>query len=182
MDTYINGKHSVIEIQSDLRSEQIDEQAVRLMDSYANSVLRLAYSYLHNMSDAEDVLQETLIQFLRAQPKLESVNHEKAWLLRVTINLSKNKLTYNKKRKTDELSDTLAAAETEDLAFVWDAVKPLPQKYGEVVHLYYHEGYTTAQIALLLSKNEATVRSQLQRARAKLKKVLREVYDFEESV
>ena len=68
------------------------------------------------------------------------------------------------------------------MAFVWDAVKHLPQKYGEVVHLYYHEGYTTAQIALLLSKNEATVRSQLQRARAKLKKVLREVYDFEESV
>lgn len=180
--TYINRERSVIAIQSDLRSEQIDKQAVRLMDSYANSVLRLAYSYLHNMSDAEDVLQEALIQFLRAQPKLESSDHEKAWFLRVAINLSKNKLTYNKTRKTDELSDTLAVAETEDLAFVWDAVKHLPPKYREVVHLYYHEGYSTAQIALLLSKNEATVRSQLQRARAKLKKVLREVYDFEESV
>ena len=99
--------------------------------------------------------------------------------MRVAINISKNKITYNKTRKTDELSETLAAAESEDLAFVWEAVKQLPPKYSEVVHLYYHEGYATAQIASLLSKNEATVRSLLQRARIKLRDVLKEVYDFE---
>ena len=65
---------------------------------------------------------------------------------------------------------------------VWDAVKQLPAKYSEVVHLFYHEGYSTAQIAALLSKKEATVRSLLQRARIKLKDVLKEVYDFGEQV
>jgi RNA polymerase sigma-70 factor (ECF subfamily) len=170
----------VIPVQDTLRSAQINEQAGRLMTDYGNSVLRLAYSYLFNMSDAEDVLQDTLIQFIRKQPEFESVEHEKAWFLRVAINICKNKITYNKIRKTDELSETLAAAEAEDLAFVWDAVKQLPSKYSEVVHLYYHEGYSTAQIASLLSKNEATVRSLLQRARIKLKDVLKEVYDFEE--
>ncbi len=169
-----------IPMQEALRSAQINKQAGRLMESYGNSVLRLAYSYLHNMSDAEDVLQDTLIQFLRTQPQFETTEHEKAWFLRVAINISKNKITYNKIRKTDELSETLAVAETEDLAFVWDAVKQLPAKYSEVVHLYYHEGYSTAQIASLLSKNDATVRSLLQRARMKLKDVLKEVYDFEE--
>lgn len=169
-----------IPMQEALRSAQINQQAGRLMESYGNSVLRLAYSYLHNMSDAEDVLQDTLIQFLRTQPQFETTEHEKAWFLRVAINISKNKITYNKIRKTDELSETLAVAETEDLAFVWDAVKQLPAKYSEVVHLYYHEGYSTAQIASLLSKNDATVRSLLQRARMKLKDVLKEVYDFEE--
>lgn len=169
----------VIPMQEALRSAQINQQAGRLMESYGNSVLRLAYSYLHNMSDAEDVLQDALIQFLRTQPQLETAEHEKAWFLRVAINISKNKITYNKTRKTDELSETLAAAESEDLAFVWEAVKQLPPKYSEVIHLYYHEGYATAQIASLLSKNEATVRSLLQRARIKLRDVLKEVYDFE---
>lgn len=163
-----------------LPSAQISQQAGRIMTDYGNNVLRLAYSYLHNMSDAEDVLQDTLIQFIKKQPRFETVRHEKAWVLRVAINISKNKITYNKIRKTDELSDTLAANETEDLSFVWDAVKLLPSKYREVVHLFYYEGYSTAQIASLLSKKEATVRSLLLRARIKLKEVLKEVYDFEE--
>ena len=170
----------LIPMQGALGSAQINEQAGRLMESYGNSVLRLAYSYLHNMSDAEDVLQDTLIQYLKTQPQFKTAEHEKAWFLRVAINISKNRMTFNKIRKTDELSETLGTTETEDLAFVWDAVKQLPTKYSEVVHLYYHEGYSTAQIASLLSKNDATVRSLLQRARMKLKDVLKEVYDFEE--
>lgn len=173
------GDKKAVLIQKALQSAQINEQAGRLMKSYGNSVLRLAYSYLHNMSDAEDVLQDTLIQFLKVQPRFETAQHEKAWLFRVAINISKNKLTYNKFRKTDELCETLAADEREDLGFVWDAVKHLPSKYSEVVHLYYHEGYSTAEIASLLSKKETTVRSLLQRARIKLKDVLKEVYDFE---
>lgn len=106
------------------------------------------------MSDAEDVLQlqDTMIQFIKTQPQFETAEHEKAWFLRVAINISKNKITYNNTRKTDELSETLAAGETEDLAFVWDAVKQLPSKYSEVVHLFYHEGYSMAQIASLLSR------------------------------
>lgn len=170
----------VIPIKGTLSSAQINEQAGRLMTTYGNNVLRLAYSYLHNVSDAEEVLQDALIQFIKTQPQFETAEHEKAWLLRVAINLSKNKITYNNIRKTDELSETLAANETEDLSFVWDAVKQLPAKYSEVIHLFYHEGYSTAQIASLLSKKEATVRSLLQRARIKLKDVLKEVYDFEE--
>lgn len=171
-----------IPMQGAVFSAQVNEQAERLMKVYGNSVLRLAYSYLHNMSDAEDVLQDTLIQYIKTQPQFETAEHEKAWLLRVAINISKNKINYNNIRKTDELSETLAAKETEDLGFVWDAVKQLPSKYSEVIHLFYHEGYSTAQIAMLLSKKEATVRSLLQRARIKLKDVLREVYDFGEQV
>jgi len=177
-----NGEKSEksIPMQDALPSAQMREQAERLMTAYGNSVLRLAYSYLQNMSDAEDVLQDTLIQCIKNQPKFETAEHEKAWFLRVAINISKNRIIYNKTRKTDELSETLAEAESEDLSFVWDAVKQLPSKYSEVVHLFYHEGYSTAQIALLLSKNEGTVRSLLQRARVKLKDVLKEVYDFGE--
>ncbi|MEA4847803.1 MAG: sigma-70 family RNA polymerase sigma factor [Clostridiaceae bacterium] len=176
----LGSSNKVIPMQDALSCAQINEQAGRLITAYGNSVLRLAYSYLHNMSDAEDVLQDTLIQFIKTQPQFETAVHEKAWLLRVAINISKNKITYNNIRKTDELGENLAANETEDLSFVWDAVKQLPSKYSEVVHLFYHEDYSTAQIASLLSKKEATIRSLLQRARIKLKNVLKEVYDFGE--
>jgi RNA polymerase sigma factor (sigma-70 family) len=159
---------------------QMSEQTERLLKEYGNSILRLAYSYLHNRSDAEDVLQDVLIQFIKTTPKFESAEHEKAWLMRVSINISKNKISYNKIRKADELHENLAAEEKEDLLMVWDAVRSLPAKYSEVIHLYYHQGYPTAKIAELLSKNESTVRSLLKRAKSKLKAVLMEVYDFEE--
>ena len=180
-DTDIRNKGpKIIPFESNPSKNRINDQAERLLGEYGNSILRLAYSYLHNMSDAEDVLQDTLIQFIITVPQFETAAHEKAWLMRVAINMSKNKIKYIKIRKTDELYENLAALEQDDLMFVWDAAKSLPPVYSEVIHLFYHEGYSTAQIAGLLSKNESTVRSLLMRARAKLKTILKEVYDFEE--
>ena len=63
---------------------------------------------------------------------------------------------------------------------MWEAVKSLPVKYREVIHLFYHEGYQTVQIAKVLGRNESTVRSDLRRGREKLKEVLKGEYDFEE--
>lgn len=152
--------------------EEVNAQAEHMLTEYGSSILRLAYSYLHNYSDAEEVLQDTLIQFLRTAPQLSSREHEKAWMLRVAANLSKNRIAYNQVRAADELSETLAAEEREDLSFVWDAVKMLPVTYREVIHLYYGEGYATAEIAKLLGRKDATVRSDLRRAREKLKELL----------
>lgn len=154
-------------------------RAARLLDAHGDAILRLAYSYLHNMSDAEDILQDTLMRYLRKQPVFENAAHEKAWLLRVAINLSKNRISYNRYRAHDELDDHFLSDEAPELAFVWDAVRQLPQPSAEVVHLFYQEGYSCAEIAALLGKNEATVRSLLSRARQKLKSVLKEDYDFE---
>jgi RNA polymerase sigma-70 factor (ECF subfamily) len=117
------------------------------------------------MSDAEDILQDTLIQYLRKAPVFENEDHEKAWLLRVAINICKNQLKYNKRRMSMELDEGLIAEENNELLFVWDAVNDLSVKYREVVHLFYHEGYSTAQIGPLLDKKEPTVRSLLHRAR-----------------
>ena len=153
----------------------LSRQAERLLSQYGDSILRLAYAYLHNMSDAEDVLQDTLLQFLKTAPVLENPDHEKAWLLRVAGNLSKNRIAYNRVRGADELEESLAAEQREDLSYVWDAVKSLPVKYREVIHLFYYEGYSTGQIAQLLRMNESTVRSRLRRGREQLKSILQEV-------
>lgn len=158
----------------------INLKAEKALKDYGNSILRMAYSYLHNISDAEEVLQDTIIQFIKTAPHFDNSTHQKAWFMRVAINISKNKILYNKRRETSELDENLIANEREDLTFVWEGVKNLPEKYREVIHLFYHEGYSTAQIADILQKKDATVRSLLHRARTKLKKILKEVYDFEE--
>lgn len=153
-------------------------RAEKALDQYGNAILRLAYSYLHNMSDAEDILQDTLLKYMQSAPVFENAQHEKAWLLCVASNLCKNKLSYNKIRETDELLETLTAEEREDLSFVWNAVKKLPEKYREAIHLYYEEGYSTREISRILNLRESTVRSDLKRGRERLKEILKEEYDF----
>ena len=159
--------------------EAANETAARLMDQYGDSILRYAYSYLHNMSDAEEILQDTLLSYLVNKPAFANEAHAKAWLLRVAGNLSKNRIRYNGYRNHDELMEELVAEEKEDLRFVWEAVSQLPENYREVIHLFYQEGFTTAEIAAILGRREVTVRSDLSRARKKLKEILKEAYDFE---
>ena len=105
--------------------DDVSARAAQILDTHGNAILRYAYSYLHNMADAEEVLQDTLVQFLKTAPRFESEAHEKAWLLRVAGNLSKNRLSYNAVRAADELNDELVAENREDLSFVWQAVRDL---------------------------------------------------------
>ncbi len=157
----------------------MNETAARLLEQYGNMILRLAYSYLHNQSDAEDILQETLIKYLQSAPAFAGPVHEKAWLLKVAANLSKNRIDYNRLRETDELEETLVAKERQDLSFVWEAVKQLPANYRAAIHLFYYEGCSTAEIARILDRKESSVRSDLRRGREQLKHILKEAYDFE---
>jgi len=159
-----------------------NKQVENVLDRYGNAILRMGYSYLHNKADAEDVLQDTLIKYMQSAPDFDSPEHEKAWLLRVTANLSKNKIDYNRIRQAeeiDELEETLMAEEQEDLSFVWEAVKALPDNYREVIHLYYQEGYRTKEISEILGRKESSIRSDLKRGRERLKEILKGAYDFE---
>ena len=163
------------------QNRSISAEAEHYLDTYGNAILRLAYSYLHNMADAEEVLQDTLVQFIHTAPVFENEPHAKSWLMQVAANLSKNRIRSNRIRQAedlDELQETLAGQESEDLSFVWEAVKSLPKKYREVIHLFYQEGYATGEIARILQRKESTVRSDLKRGRERLKEILQEVYDY----
>ena len=159
-------------------TDDVSVTASRLMDSYGNQILRFAYTYVHNFEDAEDILQETLISYMRTAPVFENEKHEKSWLFTVAANHSKNKIKSNNIRRADELNEELVAEKKEDLSYLWEAVKSLPEDYREVIHLFYQEDMTTAQIAQVLKRRESTVRSQLKRGRDKLKEILKEEYDL----
>ncbi len=165
--------------------EQIEKEAEEILDLHGNAILRLALSYLHNKEDAEDILQETMIKFVTVRPDFENDAHRKAWLMRVASNLAKNRIDYNKVRDTSELNEEIAGEVQEDLdngeeyRAIWDAVRSLPVHQREAIHLFYQEGYSTAEIAVITGRREATVRSDLKRARDKLKELLKEADDFE---
>lgn len=163
-----------------MTQEEQDKYLREILDRHGNRILRLAYSYVHNMEDSEEILQDVLMKLISVAPEFENKYHEKAWILRVTANLSKNKIEYNKLRDTDELNEELVAEKKEDLSYIWEAVKSLPENYREVIHLFYEEGYSTDEIAEILSESGANIRTRLKRARAKLKKILREEFDFDD--
>ena len=157
----------------------VNRKAEYFFNVFGNSVLRLAYSYLHNREDSEEVLQETLIKYINAAPEFENDDHAKAWLMRVAANISKNRIDYNRRRQTDELNEELVSEERADLSFVWEAVKSLKPAQREAIHLFYQEGYSTKEIASILDRNESSVRSDLKRGREALKTILKEAFDFE---
>lgn len=144
------------------------EDLARLVGAHSKSLLRLAFAYVRNAQDAEDLVQETYLRYLRARPALESEAHEKAWLMRVTINLCKNHLRSAWIRKRRPLEENLSylMPETEDLL---REVLSLEEIYRVPVHLHYYEGYSIAEIARLLGEKPATIGSRLSRGRARLK-------------
>ena len=143
---------------------------------YGDTIFRLAYSYLKNRADAEDVMQETLLKLYRAGEPFESPEHQRYWLVRVAVNECKKLLRSPWRRRTDPLE---AAPETA----VWDSpaqselfqqVMALPTKYRAAIYLYYYEGYAVREIAALMGANPSTVQTWLMRARGQLKKNLKE--------
>ena len=161
-----------------------DETAAVLLDRYGDMILRLAFSCMKNMPDAEDVLQDVFLKLLEKTPVFESDEHRKAWLIRVTVNICRSRLR-SPWRRHKELEEADASVEENrwlEGNEVLEAVMALPEKYREVIHLFYYEDYSVGQIAVLLGKKEATVRSLMFRARTILKDKLKGAVDLEESV
>ena len=162
------------------------EIAIRAMKDYGDAILRMSFSYLHNIADAEDILQDTLLSLMKTTPTFSDAEHEKAWLLRVAINLCKNRLKSSWFKRVEILDDYPDEKMTDSMSanesILLEIVKRLPVKYREVIHLFYYESYSTAEIAGLLHKNESTVRSLLHRAREKLKEDLKGDDDFDEQI
>lgn len=153
------------------------------LKAYGDSILRLSFSYVHDVDDAEDILQDTLNQYMKKASDYISAEYEKAWLLREAIHISKHKLKDRLYHPEHEWSEYISDPyEAEEILFVWGCVSQLPSKYREIIHLYYREGYSPSEIKRMLNRNEAAIRKQLNKARDLLKKWLEEDYDFDNEI
>lgn len=143
------------------------------VDRWGPAVYRMAYALTRSRQDSDDIFQEVYLRYHRSAPVFQSKSHEKAWLLRVTANCAKSALTALWRRRTVPLEDIYTYSDPEESA-VDEALAVLPGKYRAVLHLFYYEGYQAEEIARILGRSPATVRSQLTRARQKLRELLKE--------
>lgn len=144
------------------------------LSRHGKRILALAYSYLRSRDDAEDVLQETMIRYLRSGREFNDEEHEKAWLLTVAANLSKNIIrsrSQNSGPVPEELTDEGIPVENIELR---DAVSRLPEIYREVIQLFYYEDLSITETAAVLGEKESTIKSRLRRARGLLGKMMGE--------
>lgn len=156
-----------------MRSEA---EANRVIELYADTVRRICMVHLKNESDTEDIFQTVFLKYVLRSAAFESAEHEKAWLIRITINACKDLLKSVFRSRTTSIDAVLeqAAVDKAEHREALCAVLSLPPKYRDTVYLHYYEGYSAVEIGRLLGKNANTVYTLLSRARTLLRQELGE--------
>lgn len=153
------------------------------MRDYGSMIFRMAYISMRNRADAQDVLQDVLVSFIKSSPDFENENHVKAWLIKTTVNRCRNlhiSAWFRLRNYADSFD--IVYEDKKPREDILTAVNKLNANERLLIHLFYYEEYTSAEIAEMLHKNENTIRSQLARARKKLKADLEEGMDDEERI
>ena len=144
--------------------------ASKAFEEYSDMVYRLAFARVKNKYDADDILQDVFIRYMKSKQDVSDLKHAKALLIRITINCTKSMFTSSSRKKTAPLDEFMSvempARDT------LEAVLSLPLKYRTVIHLHYYCGYNVDELAKILNSKPSTVKSQLHRARLKLKDYL----------
>lgn len=167
------------------------EMLQQKIDLYSDMLYRIAFLQLRNNQDAEDVVQETFYQFIKGRKEFESAEHERAWLIKVTLNGCRKiwRSAWYRHRedmpegelaeKADAGSMERNVLQKEQSREIMEAVVKLPRKYREVIHLFYYQQMSVREIAQATERKESTVTSQLTRGREMLRKNLKEEYQYE---
>ena len=152
-----------------------DETIRRIVSAYSDMLLRLACTRLGSTADAEDAVQEAFLRLLTARPAFRDEEHEKAWLIRTTLQRASDIRRKAEQRNIPLEEAAEAAVPFEDPGSgLRAAVRALPEMYGAVIHLHYYEGYSIKEIAKLLGLPAATVGTRLARGRERLRQMLKE--------
>ena len=153
-----------------MRSEQ---EVNRAIEQYADTVKRVCVLHLKNDADTEDIFQTVFLKYALSSTAFENEEHEKAWLIRVTINACKDLLKSFFRSRMVSLEDVRErAAVPQTSSEELETVLRLPEKYRQVVYLHYYEGYTAPEIGRILGKNVNSVYTLITRARQMLKQAL----------
>lgn len=152
-----------------------------LAETYRDRLFAAAFQVCGNAADAEDAAQEALLRYHISEKQFESEQHIWAWLLRVAINCAKNVSRSFFRRNTVPLEDYMDSLEFDsgESREIFREVMSLPETYRLVIHLYYYEDYSVAEIGRILGLTESNVKVRLSRGRQKLKKALQGVWDDE---
>ena len=155
---------------------QTEQRYNEIVENYSDMIFRIAYQYLFNKYDAEDIVQEVFVKLLTKRVIFKDEEHIKSWLIRVTINQC---LDYKKsltKKSTVPIENMEIPFEQKE-GKILEELQLLKEDERNVLYLYYYEGYKIFEIAEILNMKKNTVNSNLVRARKKLKKIIIESGD-----
>lgn len=144
-----------------------------VVEMYGDMVYKIALSQMKKKEDAEDVFQEVFLNYMNCKKKFLSQEHEKAYIIRMTVNGCKKHFTsawFRHRADLSEIEETACMDHTE--RELYESVLELPPKYRLVIHLFYYEELSIAQISQVLHVKENTIKSQLMRGRSLLKEAL----------
>ena len=150
-----------------------------LIERYQKHLYAIAFNICRNQQDAEDVVQDTFIQYHTYKKEFDTEEHIRAWLIRVAINKAKNiNLSFWRQKGVplEEYMETLTF-ETPEAQILFTEVMKLPEKYRIVIHLFYYEDYTIREIAKIMNVTESNVKVRLTRGRRLLRNVLKEEWE-----
>ncbi|WMJ22406.1 sigma-70 family RNA polymerase sigma factor [Paludicola sp. MB14-C6] len=150
-----------------------------IIDTYSDTILRIAFHYVKNQNDAEDIVQNVFLKLISKVPVFENKEHEKAFIIRMTINLCKDYYKAAWHQKIVSLDDCNETFEDEHKTDLLPIIRQLPTNYKNVIYLYYYEDYSIEQIANILQSKPATIATWLHRARTKLKTLLKGEFEDE---
>ncbi len=139
------------------------------IEQYGDIVRRICFLYLRNQADVEDVFQEVFLKFYLNLTSLETEQHRKAWLCRVTFNLCKDYVKSFWRRNVISIEHLEIPCENETQGEILQAVLQLPADEKELIYLHYYEGLTIPEIARINGENENSIYSRLRRAKKRLK-------------
>lgn len=156
----------------DKKEADHDRNVEEVFFEYGNMLYRIAFVMMKNAFDAEDIVQDTLIKYMECRKRFDTEEYRKAWLIRVTINLCKNRLRFYRNHPKISMEQLSRYYETKEETELMDNLLLLPEKYRKILLLHYIEGYQGKEIAKMLTLSETTVRKRLERGRKKLSEML----------
>ena len=135
------------------KENKTEEEIRELVSKYSSLIFRISYCILCNSADAEDAVQETFLRYLTKAPEFTSEEHRKAWLIKVSANVSKNMLMFRLRRETVNIEDVENIGIDERDYETFELIMSLPAKHKIVMTLYYVEGYKSKEIAETFDKS-----------------------------
>ena len=148
----------------DLSADNI-ESIESIVNSYGDILYRLCFIMLKKESDAEDIVQETIIKYIEKQPPFKDYEHIKAWLITVAKNKCKDLLRYRKRHTHFDIDEMRELPKQTPDSGIFEILMTLPEKFRLVLVLHYVEEYKIDEIAKMIEKTPSAVKMRLQKGR-----------------
>ena len=154
---------------------------MRAVETYRDTVYRVALHHFASPPDAEDAVQEVFLRLYTREEAFDSQEHLRRWLIRVTVNVCKDvlKSPWRRRRISLEAQPDQPVFDAPEQGELYQAVLALPEKYRVVLDLYYYEELSTREIGQVLGLRQTAVTTRLFRARDLLKQRLEAWQDDE---